>query len=206
MRKRKRGLNKLIKTVEQKIGRNVLLFQQMEALLKHLLACSNISGPFDEIANILEKRGASVDKQTMGYLVEQFKRNVLSGAQEVSPAAEEIIQGWVTSIFQINVEVGSPEHQSLEESMTSIVQKRNALIHQLLPILDLSSIDGANTAIQYLDEQHQQILPTFTQLKSFVNFLYDSNQAITAYIASDCFKEDMARSSLEIQSSSKMRD
>lgn len=75
--------------VEQKVGRNVILFQQMEASLKTLLAISNVSGFSRNIKETHHKRVKSKDKRTMGQLAEQFRPKVLFHAEEPDPGPKE---------------------------------------------------------------------------------------------------------------------
>ena len=66
------SLDDLIREVQRKIGRNILLFQQLESLLKYIVANGQFSGFSSELENNIATRRSSVNKQTMGQLVGQF--------------------------------------------------------------------------------------------------------------------------------------
>ena len=61
-------LNEVLK----KIGRNVMLFQELEHLLKYLVANSSISGYVSELMSQEKKRKDAISKQTMGQLIGQY--------------------------------------------------------------------------------------------------------------------------------------
>ena len=65
-------IDDLFGEVQRKIGRNILLFQQLEYLLKYIVANGQYSGYFSELEVVLAKRGETVNKQTMGQLIGQF--------------------------------------------------------------------------------------------------------------------------------------
>jgi len=65
-------LEKARNEVLRKIGRNMLLFQQMEYMLKYIVANSELSGNIDELKVNREKRTEKVRTQTMGLLIGQY--------------------------------------------------------------------------------------------------------------------------------------
>lgn len=52
--------------VLRKIGRNVLLFQQMEAMLKFLVSRCSLEGTVSELKSNHEKAIEAVSRQTLG--------------------------------------------------------------------------------------------------------------------------------------------
>ena len=74
----------------RKIGRNIILFQQLEQLLKYLCVNGNISGSASQLQDLTEQRITSIHKQTMGQLVGQYINNVNTELEELPAAPEEI--------------------------------------------------------------------------------------------------------------------
>jgi hypothetical protein len=68
--------------VLRKVGRNVLLFQQIEALLKFLVANHRRDGSTLNFQERQQQRTEKAHKQMMGKLVEQFTDGILSDAGE----------------------------------------------------------------------------------------------------------------------------
>lgn len=66
------SLEHLAREVQRKIGRNILLFQKLEYLLKLVIAYGKFSGHLSELEDIVASQKATVNKQTLGHLVGQF--------------------------------------------------------------------------------------------------------------------------------------
>ena len=56
--------------VQRKIGRNLLLYQQIEGHLKFVLANARASGTLNELAQFREDRSRKITKQMLGLLVD----------------------------------------------------------------------------------------------------------------------------------------
>ena len=76
--------------VLRKIGRNMLLFQQMEHMLKYLIANGQFSGNVGEIKANVEQRAERVCKQTMGMLAGQYLDEIHLGRDEDTEGQEEL--------------------------------------------------------------------------------------------------------------------
>jgi hypothetical protein len=83
-------LKKLQNEVLRKIGRNVMLFQQMEHWLKFLSIYGSHSGHISELETILKDRAAAINKQTMGQVVNQFLENTFSASEKNANEPEEL--------------------------------------------------------------------------------------------------------------------
>src|SRR5689334_17800818 len=93
--------DRLRQEVEQRIGRNVLLFQRMEGLLKCLLAYGSVSGYLSECMANHEHRIASIDRQTMGQLVAQFTGCALTDSETGNRAPEVLKEIWFSVDFKL---------------------------------------------------------------------------------------------------------
>jgi len=82
-------LEKLKNEVLRKIGRNVMLFQQMEHLLKFLVANGTSSAYASELKTNHEQRTATIYKKTMGKVVGEFLENTFSPSEETTNEPKE---------------------------------------------------------------------------------------------------------------------
>lgn len=180
-------LEELVDEVERKIGKNVLLFQRLEAILKFLLAYGSVSGYVSDLKAAHEKQVVSVDKQTLGQLVRQFNTSVLSVPEEIAKEPKELKELWFS--FNFNVKSDDSLSTTWEESLELVVDERNELIHHLLPKFDLSSAHGACTAIDYLDQQRAKVLPAYEKLKQIAITLQELQRDLAEYYDSDDFKK-----------------
>jgi hypothetical protein len=70
--------------VLKKIGRNLVIFQEMEAMPKLVNAQQAISGSLSDLAQIAERAKQATSRLTMGKLVEAFLRSAYSSVEASS--------------------------------------------------------------------------------------------------------------------------
>jgi hypothetical protein len=155
--------------VLQKIGRNLLLFQQAELLIKRLRSIGSISGRPGEASESIEKRASSCEKMTLGQLVNLFVDNHCMGessAPEASSAVDSV-GGADEARFSVHFTLGGTEGYSAarRQALADMVAERNELVHHLLLKLDRDSLESCLQAGTHLDEQRQKILPEIRRLQ-----------------------------------------
>lgn len=77
------GLGAAKDEVLRKIGRYMLLFQQVERMLKFIITNGTLSGHVSELLKKREQQAKSVHKQTMGQLVGQFLETPTLGKKDL---------------------------------------------------------------------------------------------------------------------------
>lgn len=166
--------------VLRKIGRNVILFQQMEHLLKFILNF-NHSTPISKVQENFAAQQESIHRKTMGQLVEPF----LSGLVTTKSIPEYIDEPWLS--FNCSMRIDAADHKQWEERLKAIVDERNQLIHHLLPRWNLSSIDSSKVLEKDLDQQRERILPELDRLK----LISDSIREHLAFLNSEEGKKEI---------------
>lgn len=113
------------RTIYHLIGRNVVLLQQMEHMLRHLLVNTNISSAHGSLVDQTKARAERVGTSGMGGLVKDYTRQVLQ--PDRSPRADD---GTHFSLpFKLSHE--GITAQDREQQMKRIVSARNQLVHAL---------------------------------------------------------------------------
>jgi len=169
--------------VLRKVGRNVLLFQQIEALLKFLVANHRRDGSTSNFQERQQQRTEKAHKQMMGKLVEQFTDGILSDAGEPNAEPEEQNQIWMSFTFTTS---GDREfYEAQRADMKRMVDERNELIHHFVPRWQPDSVEKMAEAAKYLDEQRARVLPMFEHLRSVSKALIDVGQSMAAFMASE---------------------
>lgn len=169
--------------VLRKIGRNLLLFQQIESQLKLLLANHRVKSTADGLTVDHERRRDKVQKQMMGLLVEQYVDDILSDAGEAPPEPIEQPLLSVTTTFSISGD--SEFYESQRTNMKLMVDERNDLVHHFLPRWRPESLDHLADAVLYLDKQRERILPMLEHLKSVSESMRNAHQIMANFLASD---------------------
>lgn len=170
--------------VLRKIGRNVVIFQQMELMLKNILPLANISGSASELQSNFDNKKASLHKKTMGQLVKE-SLTLYTGPSESDEGPEEPKEIWLSSRFRYQCD--DIHREQLEKALKSIVDERNELIHHLFPRWKINSIESCKQIEQYLDQQREKIAPELERLqgsikdmKEFFEFV-SSNEGVKQF-------------------------
>ena len=134
----------------RRVGRNLVVFQQIEYLLKHLTTHSAVAGPIHRIPEIIQARAAVAGRKTMGTLAGDLLENVLGAPPDAQPPAE-IDQPW--ACLGSSIDSNAEWVDNLDRELRALVYARNELIHHFLPRWE-SAIDGdADDSLAYLDAQ-----------------------------------------------------
>jgi hypothetical protein len=176
-------LEKLRNEVLRKIGRNVMLFQQIEYMLKFLLTNGKHCGYVSELKKNQELRAATFHKQTMGKVVGQFLESTFTGSEESTSMPEELKEVWIS--FNLKIESDDIHYEERKKALASLVDNRNELIHHLLPKWKLNSFESGKETEHYLDQQREKILPESEYLKSLINNFFNTLKDYSDFITSE---------------------
>ena len=182
--------------VLQKVGRNVLLFQQMEQTLKALVGTSNVSGYVSEIKSKQESKIESVKTQTMGQLVSQYVENnnpELNSDKVNEP--ENIKEPHISLSFRIETDLDS--YTKRKVLINSLVEERNNLVHHFLPTCDFTSINSCKDALNRLDEQSNRIKTEINNFRTVLTSFNNMRKDIAHFYASEEFESYLKTSFMQ---------
>jgi len=188
------SLDDSVNEVLRKIGRNVMLFQELEHLLKFIVANGTISGYASELENIKVKQVASVNKQTMGQLVGQFIENTNPDYEEHSSEPEEITEVYFS--FNFHVETDLIYYETKKEALAQLVSERNELIHHLLPKFDANSAKSCKTIEEKLDNQSEKIRSEIKEMRAIAKALDEGGKTMADFLRSEEGKKQIKLSFL----------
>lgn len=168
-------LESLVKDVEQRFGRNVLLCQQMEVCVKHLAVRANVLAGVDvsdspqdvkerleqEFTTTLEQRTDSLKKKTLGGAI------TAAGEQLLSPLAQEVPESEAKT-YDVSVRAEFRAGGEIKEEWNAFLNERNELVHCFLEEFDLASEESAERAILFLDEQFERLSPIVEAAQGYV--------------------------------------
>jgi hypothetical protein len=169
--------------VLRKVGRNVVLFQQLEQLLKFVVANGNLAGFASELKTLKEAQENKINKQTLGTLVGQYVENSNPESNTQSTEPEEIDEAYFS--FSFRIECDDDYYESRKEALARLVTERNDLIHHLLPRFDMKSAQSCMALSKELDEQSEKIRLEINRIKATANALNDGRKEMAAYLQSE---------------------
>lgn len=167
--------------VLRRIGRNVINFQHVEYLLKHLNAHASVHAPASQLSARLEKQMASVHKSTMGELAGRMVSNVLQPQPE-HKTPDEIDEPWFGYRFSIGADAGFVYRH--DQEMRALVDARNDLIHHFLPRWQSAVGGDTESALAYLDAQMNETLRMKERLESWARGMDEAKGRLATFLTS----------------------
>lgn len=173
----------LLDEVFARVGRNLLICQQAELYLKALLANCCIEATSSGFTPDFVKRGAQVQRQTLGQLAAGVLESFLSdaggvAADEVNP---EVLVPTFRTVFRIKLTNG--EDLALWAiKLSAFVDDRNKLVHHFLQRFKLNDDESAQSAIDYLLAQRERISPIRDQFRAWLEAMGEAQKALATHL------------------------
>lgn len=168
--------------VLRRVGRNLLLYQQIEMLMKFLVVNAVIDGgPSGPSAELL-KRQAEVRKKSLGQIRGQFFEELYVEPAEVhneSPPTEIRFR----STFHISLSEAEQlaRDQKKFEAMTD---ERNDLVHHFLESCALTDRLALEAALPRLNAQRENAIPLHDSLRQLHDVLVEGRRVMASFIQS----------------------
>jgi hypothetical protein len=167
--------------VLRRVGRNVVNFQMVEAMLKHLNANASVHGPASELFERIEAQRSAVYRKTMGELAGRMVTHVLQPPPGFGDPREDS-EHWVG--FHIGVESDMQFIDKYDKEMRALVDARNDLVHHFLPRWHAAVGGDTDAALAYLDTQRDQTILMIERLKGWVKSMEEGRRQLAEFIAS----------------------
>ena len=171
----------------EKIGRNVLLYQQFEQLLKALVSNSSIKLRQSDTETNLEAYKDKFHKLTLGNLVGLYLENN-------NPNKKTTDDEFVNEItFSMDFRIGydSKYFGFKKEKLQEIVDQRNKLIHHSLEYFEPESKQKCIEFSKQLDEQCKIIKNEINELKNIIKAYMVLRKDVSGYISSESFMDSV---------------
>jgi hypothetical protein len=162
--------------VFRRVGRNLLLLQQIELLLKALLSGSGFAGYASEIRAKAAQRAEEISRKTLGQLAQQYHDELLGQGDAPPSAPEDPREPWFSMRIQFKFDQAVVERD--RAVLLALVAERNELAHTFLSRWDLSSTADLEAANNVLDEQRARALPVLEHVKALLEQLQVHRQGI----------------------------
>jgi len=160
----------------------LLLFQQIELLMKFLVA--NVSmevGPRGPTSKHTRRQGA-IRKKGLGQIREQFFEEVYSEPIEREDDAN-LTEVRVRSSFRISVADADLLRRD-EEKFEAMTAERNELVHHFLERCQLNDAASLAAVLVQLDDQRERILPLHKNLVQLRETVVEGLQATATFLQS----------------------
>ena len=178
-------LKSLKDEVQLKMGRNLLLNQQVEHLLKAILGLARIEGTPADAATRLEARQATLTTTSMGGLQRRFRSELLTGPEEPSQNREPVdpSQPFFSTAFRFDLEPA--DREALGAELDALTADRNELAHHFLPRWQPGTASSLAEASAHLDRQRERILAMHHRLRPMHGSMAETLQLAANFWSSD---------------------
>lgn len=169
--------------VLRRIGRNVVLFQELEGILKFLAVAQRCSAPVSKLQADRDNRAATVREHTLGQLTGRLVDRLYASSATESTVPDGFAEPWLTFTFQIESDADSIE--ASRRSLSALVKERNDLIHHLLACWNPHDSGSSRALCADLDEQQSRIVQELERYRAYANGLKELAKEFQAFIESD---------------------
>ncbi|MFH2122079.1 MAG: OST-HTH/LOTUS domain-containing protein [Pseudomonadota bacterium] len=171
--------------VQRKIGRNLLLYQQIEHIIKWLVANKRIDGYISDIHSVRNQQKEKIANKPLGCAIGQYINSHQSISDFNNEAGQTELKEMYVTFSCCHGDCDTTRVKERNEALKSLVDERNEFIHHLLPRLNPMSMDSWTELEQYLDRQRDKVLPELTQLQSEMNGIRESRKEMVEFINSE---------------------
>ncbi len=172
--------------IYQKIGRNVVLYQQLELLLKHIVGNNNFSAPISKLKQTQELNRKMIHTSTMGNLVGRFVENIGPNSTDDELNEEEVTEAMLS--FRFHLGVDKERYEEKKQTLSRIVAGRNRLIHHTISEYDFRSFDSLQNLSRDLDQQEQEVSKEIDELKAISKTMIKAQTEYVNFLSSEEFK------------------
>ena len=177
-------LQEHIDEIYRKIGRNLMLFQRVEGLLKYILVFSNVAGNVSQLNDIKERRVNDIHKKSMGTLVNDHL-NTESTCKKQTPDDIDSL------IFSFELELSQSYYERKKDELKSLVNERNDLVHHSYLNYDLDSFESCQGISRQLDEQEKRIKEEINSLREIAKHIENFKKSLKESLESGSFIQEI---------------
>ncbi|MGX5173285.1 OST-HTH/LOTUS domain-containing protein [Aliikangiella sp. IMCC44653] len=171
--------------IYQKIGRNVILYQQLEQLLKHIVVNSGLSAPISQIKKLQDANRKKANTTTMGILVGRYVKSIDPNSPDDEPSEAEVTEAMLS--YRFHVEMDESCYESKKEALSRIVEGRNKLIHHITSEYNFQSKVSLKTLSKELESQAEEIRKEVNELKVISKAMIQTQKEYVSYLSTEEF-------------------
>ncbi len=157
--------NEAQRLVQQKLGRVMLRMQQLERMLKAVIAHSDITDtPAVSAQDYLQKRTKKFETKSLGLLVDEVTQKFFQIESFPQKPEKEASADQDDFRFQMNINLDAEKFRRLKTDLKNLITLRNRIVHHLIEEFDISSAHGCRAAVKYLEESYETVDRTYGSL------------------------------------------
>lgn len=179
----------------KKIGRNLLLFQQAEDLVKRLVALDSATIHSGHATDDLDTRASRIDTASLGHAAKRFLGRI-HGGDSPSPdsgsdwmnAAPDSMTG--QSSIHLRIRIGG-DMEERTKSFNELIHLRNEFVHHLISKINPESAESCMAIATEMDDLRRQILPEIQHLQQDLRSTRSAVEAVLDFLETPTGMEEL---------------
>lgn len=176
------NLESLQHEIYQKIGKNVMLFQKLEHILKYIIHFKSFKACGSQIHEN-NKLKDSVSIKSMGQLINEFLAN-----DKISPTPKVDVSKDI--FFSSHIEISLYFINEKSKTLKKLLEERNKLIHHSFLAYNMDTVTSCIAIISSLDEQQVRIKNEINELVPIAQMIKNFKEMFLDYIKSGNLKKE----------------
>jgi len=191
--------------VQRLLGRCMLRVQQLEQIMRNILAVYDVGGALATFEADRAKRLKKLAKANFGDLVEELFGGYLvadvaaAGAAKVALPKRALRQHDAVTLpsdrlaFRTTVRLPMPhdEFMAAYKAMLKAVRLRNKLTHHFIRDFDIMSVTGCDVAAEYLISAYESISTQLLKMNELAKGLDEARRHVAAELQSKEFEDKL---------------
>ena len=177
-----------VSEVERKVGRDVILFQRFEAVLKFILSKREYEGAYAEIASVMKAKRGALEMQTLGNLAKRYAFEVHKPEPKHRHEPDVTPDDGPEFSFSFHVISNPEDSEKRAKELAALVSERNYLVHQVLANYQESDVQQRAQVSEYLDSQYQKINAEYQAALQLVKVMRESLEHSLRLVLADIEK------------------
>lgn len=177
------NLESLHNEIYQKIGKNVMLFQKLEMILKHINLFKGFKASSGKIIEEKKKLEDSLQKKSMGILINEFLYKSEGTLKEDEENSNE-------EFFLFHINIGSCFMEEKTTTLKDLLEERNKLVHHSYNDYNMDTVISCTKIIDFLDEQQVRIKNEINAFIPIIETIDKFKKELVEAFKSDEFKEE----------------
>ncbi len=179
----------------RRIGRNIILFQDLERILKYLASVQHPSMPLSKAQATRERRADSIRTQTLGQVAGDVVQALFADTDPESTTPDAITEPWLSFSFRIETDPAVVEEW--RKTLKELIDERNDLVHHLLSRWNFHDADSCRALAVRLDEQRLRIIREIEKYRAHAQAVKEMGMALQAFFDSEEGKRQFDLASLQ---------
>ncbi|RXK53657.1 hypothetical protein ESB00_18385 [Oleiharenicola lentus] len=165
-------LDRQREAVFAEVGRNVVLFQDIERMLKIVLNHGQVTFTASQLKEWNGQTPTPYSKRMLGELIEPLIQNHLTPGEPEGQALAKDIEIVIRTGFTVDLK--EEERAAFRIRLEDMVRQRNEFIHHLLDWLRLETMEDCQSAIDRLSHQRENLKPLYHDIRNILKVFLET--------------------------------